>query len=636
AWQTRTSSSDPIFYQRPSLPAGVEPYGGEWLAWLGGYTPGISTTTVLTQVVGLPSGEPTATLSLASFVQVEGMPPPNGDRLSVTIHDLSGTVQASLLTLTNQSPAGAWQTSDFDLSAFSGEIVQIVFRATSTDTAFFVDDVNLTPVGPPGPDEFRALWADAYHPGIKSRQQIDELVETALAGNFNALLVQVRRRGDTYYPSTIDPWAPDATPGFDALAYLIERAHAAGIEVHAWATTLAIWGGESPPAQAQHVFNLHGPAVTGRDYWLMTSHSGGEQASNVYYLDPGHPDVVDYTVAVYAELAANYELDGLHLDRVRYAWQDWGYNPTALARFQAQTGRSDVPGPADPEWLQWRRDQVTALVRRIYLTVSALDPQIRLSGALSAAGWPPNATYPWETRTHYTHQLQDWRSWLEVGILDLGLTMTYKKENTYAGQFNGWLTFERDHQYDRATVVGTGLYLNTLPHSIDQWSRARQPSASGNRAQGLSGYSYATPVTTTVPLPAPYTMPQRAFINAAVTEVFTQPASVPAIPWKDTPSLGHLAGRLTQPTDCRTLDGYPLTLTGPLSRPLLADGSGWFGTVDLSPGEYLLSLDVVSPSITLQVPVTIVTGAVSELEISLPTCTTEAVYLPVVLKLAGD
>ena len=83
AWQTKTSSSDPIFYQGPSLPASVEPYGGEWLAWLGGYTPGISTTTALTQVVGLPSGEPTATLSLAWFVQAEGTPPLDGDRLAV-------------------------------------------------------------------------------------------------------------------------------------------------------------------------------------------------------------------------------------------------------------------------------------------------------------------------------------------------------------------------------------------------------------------------------------------------------------------------------------------------------------------------------------------------------------------------
>ena len=54
-------------------------------------------------------------------------------------------------------------------------------------------------------------------------------------------------------------------------------------------------------------------------------------------------------MAIYAELATKYDLDGLHLDRVRYAWQEWGYNATSLARFQAQTGRTDLPEPTDAQ-----------------------------------------------------------------------------------------------------------------------------------------------------------------------------------------------------------------------------------------------------------------------------------------------
>ena len=88
----------------------------------------------------------------------------------------------------------------FDLSAYSGETVQVVLSAVSAGTAFFVDDVSLVTAGAAGTDEFRAFWVDAYRPGIKSRKQIDELVETAQAGNFNAVVVQVRRRGNTCYP----------------------------------------------------------------------------------------------------------------------------------------------------------------------------------------------------------------------------------------------------------------------------------------------------------------------------------------------------------------------------------------------------------------------------------------------------
>ena len=642
AWQVSTPGSNPVFTHRDDLPAYVEPYGGDWLAWLGAYTPGVSTTVTLSQVVALPSGEPTATLTLAWFAHPEASARAVTDTLSVGIYDLSGTLQADLLVVTYESPTDTWSTEEIDLGAFVGQTVQLALRSTSRDTAFFVDDINLVTSGRVGPDEFRALWVDAYHEGIKSPKQIDELVETAQAGSFNALVVQVRRRGDTYYPSSLDPWAPDANPNFDALAYLITRAHAAGIEVHAWATTLAIWGGDTPPSAPDHTFNVHGPGATGQGYWLMTSYTGEDMPGNeLYYLDPGHPDVVDYTVAIYAELAANYDLDGLHLDRIRYpehkgtycqsqVWycQDWGYNPASIARFQAQTGRTDVPDPLDPDWVQWRRDQVTALVRRVYVTTSAINPRLRVSGALATSGAAPITDEDWYLRTPYRHHLQDWRGWLEEGILDLAIPMTYRDDDEYAGQFNDWILWQKDHQYDRGTVVGTGLYRNSVEDSMDQWLRVRTPSDLGNQALGVCGYSYGTPSDAGTS--------RRELVNAAVTVVFTQPASIPAIPWKKTPTLGHLMGTLSQSPPCQDLNDYPLALTGPETRTIITDGSGWFGTTDLLPGEYLLSVDVVSPSTTIVLPVTVLAGAVTEQEVILPSCRSAGyIYLPLVLRNAG-
>jgi uncharacterized lipoprotein YddW (UPF0748 family) len=357
----------------------------------------------------------------------------------------------------------------------------------------------------------------------------------------------------------------------------------------------------------------------------MTRSNGEENASGVYYLDPGHPDVVDYTVAICAELA-QYDLDGIHLDQARYAWQDWGYNPTSLARFQAQSGRTDIPAPTDDQWLQWRREQVTALVRKIYLTLTAINPRLRVSAALSTSGSAPSSEAAWYASTPYAYHLQDWRSWLREGILDLGLPMTYKREYdpVEKAQFDGWIAWEKDHQYGRGVAVGTALYLNAVPDSMAQWRRVRQLSAPGNSALGITGYSYATPSNVAIS--------HRDFVNAAVTELLTQTTSSPALPWKDTATLGHLMGRLSQPVPCRSLDRYPLTLSGPATRSLLADGSGWFGTVDLPPGDYLLSVDVAIPAVTLQIPVSITAGAVTEQDVRLPFCTSHKVYLPQVLK----
>ena len=174
--------------------------------------------------------------------------------------------------------------------------------------------------------------------------------------------------------------------------------------------------------------------------------------------------------------------------------------------------------------------------------------------------------------------------------------------------------------------MGTGLYLNSVPDSVSQWLRVRQPSPLGDYALGIAGYSYGTSSNDGTP--------RRSFVNAAVTEVFTRTASTPYLGWKEAPTLGHLAGRLTQAFPCpgMNLDGYPVSLSGPVERQLLTDGSGWLGAIDLPPGSYQLAVDLPEPNGTVQVPVAIVAGAVTEQAILLPGCATHWTYLPLILR----
>ena len=638
AWLVSPLSGTVAFVQGDDLPAHSPPYAGDWLARLAPnqpFTGSVSGTQALTQAVALPGGGLTATLGLVWFVDA---PPPTvtlTDTLSLGLYDLSGTLLTRLLTLTNRSPAARWYSAEFDISAFAGQVVQVAFRAATSETVFLLDEVQVTTCGQRGPDEFRALWVDAYHDGLKSRQQVDELVETARAGGFNALIVQVLRSGETYYPSALDPWAADADPTFDALAYLIAQAHAAGLEVHAWVATLPIWRAGDLPLSPSHIFNRHGPGTGEPDYWLMTNQTGEEETSDhLYYLDPGHPYVVEYLVAVCAELARRYDLDGLHLDRIRYPESGWGYNPTSVARFRAWRGAQGalsapaqaLPDPQDPAWLQWRRDQVSALVRRIYLTVHAINPRLRLSAALSTAGAAPGDQDGWQDSVAYSQYLQDWRGWLEAGSLDLALPMIYRDQDQHAGQFASWAEWARDHACKRGMVLGTGLYLNDVADSMAQWLEARQPSAQGHSALGLSGYSYA--------ITNDEGMSRRSFVNAAASEVFTRSAWPPSLPWLDTPTLGHLLGVLTPTLPCLpSLDGQELTLTGPQSRTLVADGSGWFGAIDLPPGSYLLSSGILTAGLSINQPLSITAGLVTvqPLRLKCPSGGQET-YLPLILR----
>src|SRR4029077_6031801 len=103
--------------------------------------------------------------------------------------------------------------------------------------------------------QYRALWVDAFHPGIKSAAQIEKLVADAKRANLNTLIVQVRKRGDAYFNKSIEPRATDigGPRDFDPLEYLLRLAHSASprIQVHAWVNVYFA-------GQTSLVYSMHG------------------------------------------------------------------------------------------------------------------------------------------------------------------------------------------------------------------------------------------------------------------------------------------------------------------------------------------------------------------------------------------
>jgi uncharacterized lipoprotein YddW (UPF0748 family) len=427
------------------------------------------------------------------------------------------------------------------------------------------------------PTQLRALWVDAFNSGIKSPEQVAQLVADARRGGFNALVVQVRRRGDAYYQSAIEPRSQDHTLApapYDPLRTLLDAAHAQGIEVHAWLATLSIWKQSlGEPAAPEHVYWRHGPGVAGTDNWTMLGVSGETSSGGDTWIDPGHPAAVGYTTGVVRDLLLRYaDLDGLHLDLVRYPGPNFGYNPVSIARFNERYGRAGWPDPNDPAWAQWRRDQVSGLVRRIYLEAAQVAPRVRVSAAVIAIGAAPTQVGGWERSDPYAMRLQDWRAWLAEGIVDSVLVMNYDRDWDAAQRswFRAWVDWETGQGAGRSVVVGHGAWLNSVAGTLDQVGYAL-----GAGAAGVAAYAYSDLSSDTAG--------RDEVLDALRWGPFVQPAATPPMPWKD--AYGTLMGHLAQlPLPAR--DGVAVQLRGPVERTLVSDGGGWFGAVDLPPGWY--------------------------------------------------
>jgi uncharacterized lipoprotein YddW (UPF0748 family) len=280
--------------------------------------------------------------------------------------------------------------------------------------------------------EFRGYWLDAFNPGLKTVSEIETTIDRVQATNCNAIVAQVVRRADFYGdrghpPRTADDAVDD---DIDPLATLIEHAHDAGIEVHGWMVVGKLWDDSlDAPSQSDHPFNTHGPESD--DPWITYSVDGDPTDSNGnYYFEYGHPGAHRYLRDTARSIVANYDVDGLNLDFIRYPGPDpeanaapeqpprFGYNPVALDRYKAATGRTD-PDPDDESFVEWRREQVTALMRRIYHTCFTIDPSVRVSvDAVTRWRGPQHRADGWAGTANYWQLMQDFRAWLDAGIVD--------------------------------------------------------------------------------------------------------------------------------------------------------------------------------------------------------------------------
>ncbi len=292
----------------------------------------------------------------------------------------------------------------------------------------------------PPPPAF-ALWvlAEGSERALESPDKITSLVERAVALGVTDLFVQVHRGGRSWFPSTFaddTPWramrAKDPE-GPDPLTDLIARAHARGLRVHAWFNCLSLAANRKPRVLE----------TVGRDA-IMVDREGRSlldyPQGNVpppersYYeletpglwLDPAVPGVVETLAGTVADLVrAAPELDGLHLDYIRYPFTlpmtpgsrfplglDFGYGEVARARFAQETGGGFTRGDA---WDSFRRARVRDLVAALR---APIPPTWRMSAAVMA----------YADRGYLT-SFQDWRGWLDEGLLDFAVAMAYTRDD---------------------------------------------------------------------------------------------------------------------------------------------------------------------------------------------------------------
>jgi len=438
--------------------------------------------------------------------------------------------------------------------------------------------------------ELRGVWADGWSAGFHSQSEVDQLLGKVgdpnslgdiRQANCNAVFVQVRRRADVCYPSGMgEPYMSGLSPStFNALQAIINAAHDTTggkqrVEVYCWIVTFAT------STNSNSIYYKHNDPSNPDQYWVTLDDTGAETDDKA--LDPGHPKCEQYLTDVCMDLINRFDIDGLHFDYIRFTGSTQGYNPTSVARYNTWNAKTGQPATSDETFKQWRRDQVTAFVRKVYANMLLSKPQCKLSAALVT--WTPSpansSRSSFQGTRPYYDVYSDWDSWLQEGILDMGVPMNYFDWSSRPTDYTKWINFEKDRKFNRSYVIGAGTYLNTSSDAITELLKTRDASPSGNYAAGYCIYDYKLPYEGGT---------WAAFEPSLVASVNSAQAAVPDMPWKSSPTLGHVCGTVTCKSDGTWADGATVTINGPTNRGMRADGTGFYAFIDLPPGTYVVT-----------------------------------------------
>lgn len=352
----------------------------------------------------------------------------------------------------------------------------------------------------------------------RQKQELCSILDRLQQANINVVILQTRVRGSVIYPSDIETWDETITgragraPSYDPLAFAIDECHRRGMELHAWLVSI-------PLGTSQRQKSYGTMSVT-RTHPTLTKTVGGE-----VFMIPGQPGTADYIASIAREITERYDIDGINLDYIRYPESSYRFNDDNLYK-AASTSMTKA---------EWRRDNITRIVRRVHDEVKAVKPWVKLSSS-------PVGKYRSLTRYRsggwdcYDGVYQDPQAWLRDNIQDMLFPMMYFLGDHYYPFLYNW----EENRYGHPIVPGLGIYF--LDPKEGRWQlndvRAEMHAA---RDTGIGGIAFYR---------SEYLIRNfKGIYDATCEEFFPYPALTTPMTWS-----GHTDAP-TQPTNLKYKDG---------------------------------------------------------------------------------
>lgn len=292
------------------------------------------------------------------------------------------------------------------------------FYAVNPNPKYEVRAVWLTTIG--GID-WPHSYAQSERSAKKQKEELRAILDRLQKANINTVLLQTRIRATTIYPSQYEPWDgclsgfPGKSPGYDALQFAIDECHKRGMEVHAWVVTIPVGK-----------WNSYGCRQLRKRFPKLI-----KRIDQDGYMDPEATQTGCYLAEMCREIVQRYDVDGIHLDYIRYP-ETWKFR---IGKDQA-------------------RGNITRIVEKIHQAVKKEKPWVKMS--CSPIGKFDDLSRYWSHGWNaYTKVAQDAQAWLKDGLMDELFPMMYFRGDQFFPFAIDW----KEHSYGKIIAPGLGIYF---------------------------------------------------------------------------------------------------------------------------------------------------------------------------------
>lgn len=359
--------------------------------------------------------------------------------------------------------------------------------------------------GDPSFADSQGLWISRFEYNEDSASNIQSRINNAADMGITDVYWQVRGKADAYYNSSFESPAQGWQQNIDPLQVAIDAAANRGVKLHAWLNTMPIWRDSTQPSDPNHVFFNDDPSFRVTDInGDVEQLVGGSSSFSGSYARINHvlPEVQDHLNNVVNDLATNYDVDGIHLDYIRWLGPsdsgdgfrpDWDYLPHddySHQLYEDATGGDGSAGASfsqRQDYREWVKSRITDLVTRVGGTIDAAEISEGREIELSAAVW----NNPTTAENQY---LQDYRTWLQQDLLDVAIPMVYLSESN-RNLMSGFLDDIFSTPTNTEVSIGLGTYLHTNDPGrggVEETLAQLQQVYDDGRADNLTFFSYGS------------------------------------------------------------------------------------------------------------------------------------------------